>query len=125
MVCLNGPLSRPIEGFQGILVHATNSPGPPTAARNPFRSQPWMYTLSNGENCSAISPDKSFPARQPPILGYLCTQGRTVLWPAGPIDRTRPLWTIHAASTAAQARANMYPLRVAVTEAWFIGNGPT
>lgn len=124
MVCLNGPLSRPIEGFQGILVRVTNQPGQATPGRSPFASQPWMFELTNGENCSAISPDKSFPIRTPPVLGYLCTQGNTVLWPAGPMDRSKPLWTIHAARTIEQAKAHTYPLRVAISEAWFVGNGP-
>jgi hypothetical protein len=51
--------------------------------------------------------------------------GQSLLHIHGPVDRSTSRWTIHAASTLAQAEAGHYPLRVGITEAWFIGNGPT
>jgi hypothetical protein len=102
----------------------TNEPPTSIGSANPLESQPWEFDLSNGESCGASFPDTSFPRRHPPILAYDCSQGDTLIYPSGAINRTRPLWTIRAAKTLAQYDDNEYPLRATITQAWFVGRGP-
>lgn len=124
MICLGGPQFS-LPGGANYLIRVTNKPPKSIGSRDPLDSQPWAYDLSNGESCGAFYPDTSFPPRHPPILSYDCSQGITLIYPAGPINRTKPVWTIRAAATLAQADDNKYPLRVSITQAWFIGRGPS
>jgi hypothetical protein len=126
MICLVVPqLDTSFEGYQGVLVHVTNNPSIAPAGKNPLASQPWRYVLSNGQSCTALYPNEAYPASQPPVLGYICAQGDTVVFPAGPIDRSKAKWTIAAARSADQANDHDFALRLSISDAWFIGNGPS
>lgn len=125
MVCPNDARLAEYQGKDGELVQVTNSPAASVAAtKNPLESHPWSYRLSTNEYCNALGPNKLLPRHDPPIFGYVCGEGTTgPLFTGGPIDRSSPTWTIGAAPSAEDARAGNYPLRVKITDAWFIGNG--
>lgn len=127
MICLLQPLDlnsafKGPWGLEGLRVHVTNRPGPSVGRPSPLDAAPWIYELSDGVMCDAQAPDRRFPHRNPPVLIYACSS-LSVL-PRGPIDRSQPMWTVHAARSIEEANKGHYPLRLDISNAWFIGNGP-